>query len=79
MKSLLLAARSLAALALAQTATADPQTDEANRQRQMASLQAEAARNDQEGSVSLNALVGKAGLLIGVEGGTPPDMKQHID
>lgn len=47
MKSLLLAACSLVAIAVAHAAFADPQTDEANRQRQMASMQAEAARNDQ--------------------------------
>ena len=47
MKSLLLAACSLAAIAFAEAATADPQTDEANRQRQMATMRAEAARNDQ--------------------------------
>ncbi|MES2860836.1 MAG: hypothetical protein V4701_05155 [Pseudomonadota bacterium] len=47
MKSILLAACSLAVLAIAHTASADPQTDEANRQRQMASMQAEASRNDQ--------------------------------
>ncbi|WP_426039866.1 tetratricopeptide repeat protein [Brevundimonas sp. DC300-4] len=47
MKSLLLTACALGVLALAHAATADPQTDEANRQRQMASMQAEAARNDQ--------------------------------
>lgn len=47
MKPSRLAACALAALALAHGASADPQTDEANRQRQMASMQAEAARNDQ--------------------------------
>lgn len=46
MKSALLLACSAIALVLAGAALADPQTDEANRQRQMASMQAEAARAD---------------------------------
>lgn len=46
MKSTLLLACSALALVLAGAAIADPQTDEANRQRQMASMQAEAARAD---------------------------------
>lgn len=46
MKSLLFAACSALALLAGSAALADPQTDEANRQRQMASMQAEASRND---------------------------------
>jgi|GEM_PF-3006173 len=46
MKSLLLLACSTLALVVTGAALADPQTDEANRQRQMASMQAEAARAD---------------------------------
>ncbi|WP_426043079.1 tetratricopeptide repeat protein [Brevundimonas sp. TWP2-3-4b1] len=47
MKKLLIVASVLAFLALGSAASADPQTDEANRQRQMDSMRAEAARNDQ--------------------------------
>lgn len=47
MKTRLMLAASLAALIGAGAAMADPQTDEANRQRQMASMRQEAARADQ--------------------------------
>lgn len=47
MTPILLAACSAIAVLAAGAAAADPQTDEANRQRQMASMRAEAARNDQ--------------------------------
>ncbi|WP_426029256.1 tetratricopeptide repeat protein [Brevundimonas sp. TWP2-3-4b2] len=46
MKASLLLACSALGLSLAGAVWADPQTDEANRQRQMAGMQAEAARND---------------------------------
>lgn len=48
MKPILLAACSLAVLALSSAVSADPQTDEANRQRQMASMRAEASRADRD-------------------------------